>query len=68
MLHLQSSVMSLRREQIELRSDIANLKQFVERGFATVNGNIKRVAMQPVRHVATTTGIDLLARAADGTS
>jgi hypothetical protein len=68
MLHLQSSVMSLRREQIELRSDIANLKQFVERGFATVNGNIKRVAMQPVRRVTTTTGIDLLAGAADGTS
>jgi len=66
MLHLQSSVMSLRREHIELRSDIANLKQVVERGFATVNGNIKRVAMQPVRRVATTTGINLLAGAATG--
>jgi hypothetical protein len=67
MKHLQSSVMSLQCEQhIELQSDIAT--PFVEQGFATLNGNMKRVAMQPVRHVATTTGIDLLARAADGTS
>ena len=66
MLQLQSSVMSLRRENIEIRSDIANLKQFVERGFSTVNGNIRRVAMQPVRRVTTTTGINLLAGAATG--
>jgi hypothetical protein len=68
LVHLQSSVMSLQSEHIKLRSDIANLKQFVEQEFATVNGSIKRVAMQPVQHVTTMTGIDLLAGAADGTS
>ena len=56
--------MSLRRENIEIRRDIANLKQFVERGFSTMNGNIKRVAMQAVRRVTTMTGINLLAGAA----
>ena len=31
-----------------------------------MNGNVRRVAMQPIRHVTTTTGIDLLAGAATG--
>jgi hypothetical protein len=64
------AIMSLRRENIELRTEFERrfdvlLSQFVERGFAPVNGNIRRVAMQPVRRrVTTATGIDLLAGAA----
>ena len=69
---LQSGIMSLRRENIELRTEFERridvLSQVVERGFATVNGNIRRVAMQPVRRrVTTTMGIDLLAGAATRT-
>jgi hypothetical protein len=68
MLQLQSGILSLRRENIELRNEMERLHQGMERGFATINGNIKRVAMQPVRRLATTAvGIDLLAGAATGT-
>jgi hypothetical protein len=64
MLHLQSGILSLRRENIELRNDIASLKLALEQGFATVNGNVKRVAIQPACRAATGTGIDILAGAA----
>ena len=64
MLHLQSGILSLRRENIELRNDIASLKLALEQGFATVNGNVKRVAIQPARRLATASGMDLLAGAA----
>jgi hypothetical protein len=47
MLQLQSGIMSLQRENIELRNEIEWLNSGMERGFATINGNIKRVAMQP---------------------
>ena len=68
MLQLQSGILSLRRENIELRNEMERLHQGMERGFATINGNIKRVAMQPARRLATTAvGIDLLAGAATGT-
>jgi hypothetical protein len=54
MLQLQSGILSLRRENIELRNEMERLHQGMERGFATINGNIKRVAMQPARRLATT--------------
>jgi hypothetical protein len=48
-----------------LRNDIASLKLALEQGFATVNGNVKRVAIQPAPiQAATGTGIDILAGAA----
>jgi hypothetical protein len=51
-LQLQSGILSLRRENIELRNEFERrfdvLSQLIERGFATVNGNVRRVAMQPV--------------------
>ena len=47
MLQLQSGIFSLRCENLELRNDIAALKQFMESGFATINGNVRRVATQP---------------------
>jgi hypothetical protein len=49
-----------------LRNDIASLKLALEQGFATVNGNVKRVAIQPAHRAAATTGtgIDILAGAA----
>ena len=68
MLQLQSAIFGLRREnnelRNELRNDIAALKQFVDRGFSTINGNVRRVAIQPARRVATATGLDFLAGAA----
>jgi hypothetical protein len=65
MLQLQSGILSLRRENIELRNDIAALKLIIESGFATVNGNVRRVAIQPGRRqVTTASGMDLLAGAA----
>ena len=67
MLQLQSGIFSLRRENLELRNDIAALKQFMESGFATINGNVRRVAIQPARRVTTATGLDFLAGAATRT-
>ena len=64
MLQLQSGILSLRRENIELRNDIAALKLTIESGFATVNGNVRRVALQPAHQLATVSGMDLLAGAA----
>jgi hypothetical protein len=61
MLQLQSGIFSLRRENLELQNDIAALKQFMESGFATINGNVRRVAIQPACRVATATGLDFLA-------
>jgi hypothetical protein len=46
MLQLQSGIFSLRRENLELQNDIAALKQFMESGFATINGNVRIVAIQ----------------------
>ena len=53
-------ILSLRHENIALRNEFERrfdvLSQLIERGFATVNGNVRRVAMQPVqRGVAKTT-------------
>jgi stage V sporulation protein SpoVS len=65
MLQLQSGILSLRHENIELRNDIAALKLIIEIGFATVNGNVRSVAIQPARQqVTTASGMDLLAGAA----
>ena len=47
---MQSGIFSLGHENdLELRNDIAALKQFMESGFATINGNVRSVAMQPAR-------------------
>ena len=58
-LQLQSGILSLRREIIELRNEFERRfdvrSQLIERGFATVNGNFRRVAMQPVQHSVATT-------------
>jgi hypothetical protein len=49
MLQLQSGFMSLRRENLELQSEISSLMLSLERGFQIVNGNVRKVALQPVR-------------------
>ena len=48
MLQLQSGFMTLRRENIELRNEISAMMLAMERGFHVVNGNVRRVALQPV--------------------
>lgn len=47
MLQLQSGFLSLRRENMELRSEIAGIAIAMERGFHVVNGNVRRIALQP---------------------
>jgi hypothetical protein len=45
-------ILSLRHENIALRNEFERrfdvLSQLIESGFATVHGNVRRVAMQPV--------------------
>jgi hypothetical protein len=55
MLQLQSGFMSLRRENVELRSEIAALSQAMDRGFQVMNGNMRRIALQPARQRLATT-------------
>jgi hypothetical protein len=66
LLQLQSGILGLRRENIELRSDMAGMMQAMTRGFEIVNGNLRRVSMQTAvqRRVRPETGIDILATAA----
>jgi hypothetical protein len=71
-LQLQSGMMTLRRELIDLRNetktDVAGVKQGMERGFEIVNGNMRRYAMQAsvARRVRTSEGMEMLATAAVG--
>ncbi|KAI2490022.1 hypothetical protein MHU86_24566 [Fragilaria crotonensis] len=51
MLQLQSGFLSLRRENVEIRNDIAGILQAMERGFHIINGNVRRAALQPARRV-----------------
>jgi hypothetical protein len=54
MLVENAGILSLRHENIELRNEFERrfdvLSQLIESGFATVHGNVRRVAMQPVWH------------------
>jgi hypothetical protein len=65
-------MMTLRREVMDLRNDmktdLAGVKQGMERGFEIVNGNMRRYAMQAsaVRRVRTSEGMEMLATAAAG--
>jgi hypothetical protein len=52
-LQLQSGLLTLRRENIELRNELSAMMMAMERGFSVVNGNVRRVAMQPIRRVGT---------------
>ncbi len=49
MLQLQSGFISLRRENLELQNEISSLMLSMERRFQIVNGNVRRVALQPAR-------------------
>jgi hypothetical protein len=51
MLQLQSGFLSLRRENVEIRNNIAGILQAMERGFHIINGNVRRAALQPARRV-----------------
>jgi hypothetical protein len=55
MLAIQSGLLSLRRENMEIKSEMAAMKSTmmstIERGFGVVNGNIRRVAAQPAQRM-----------------
>jgi hypothetical protein len=71
-LQLQSGMMTLRRDQInmrnEMKTEIAGVKQGMEQGFEIVNGNMKQYAMQAsmAQRVRTIAGMEMLATAAAG--
>jgi hypothetical protein len=54
MLQLQIGFMRLRRENLELRNEISAMTLSTERGFQIVNGNVRRVALQPAQRRDTT--------------
>jgi hypothetical protein len=49
---MQSSLLALRQENMELKCVITGLKIGMERNFGIVNGNVRRLAMQPTRNLA----------------
>jgi hypothetical protein len=55
MLAIQSGLLSLRQENMEIKSEMAAMKSTmmstIERGFGVVNGNIRRVAAQPAQRM-----------------
>ncbi len=48
LLSIQSSLLSLRREIVDFKAHHGGFVTATERSFAVVNGNIRRVAIQPV--------------------
>jgi hypothetical protein len=57
LIGVQSCLLSMRQENLELKHAINAMKVNMERHFQMVNGNIRRLAMRPARNLATATGI-----------
>ena len=51
LLALQSGIMAIRRDQATLKTDIGEVLIANARNFDIMNGNIKRIALQPARRV-----------------
>jgi hypothetical protein len=67
LLSIQSSLHSLRRENDELRAQLSGFVVTTDRSFSVVNGNIRRVALQPARRIAAAPGVGGVDGDADGT-
>lgn len=52
LLGVQSALLAMRQENLEFKSSLAAMKVYLERGFEVVNGNVRRIALQPARRVA----------------
>ena len=52
LLGLQSCLLSMRQENLELKNAVNTLNMKMERGFGIINGNVQRIAMRPGRIVA----------------
>ena len=49
---IQSCLLSLRQENLELKTIMQTMKVNLERNFGIVNGNVRRIAIRPARLVA----------------
>ena len=52
LLGVQSALLAMRQENLELKTSLTAMKVLLERGFEVVNGNVRRIALQPARRVA----------------
>jgi hypothetical protein len=52
LLGVQSALLAMRQENLELKTSLTAMKVYLERGFEVVNGNVRRIALQPARRVA----------------
>lgn len=57
LIGVQSCLLSMRQENLELKHAINAMKVNMERNFQMVNGNIRQLAMRPARNLARATGI-----------
>ncbi|KAI2492284.1 hypothetical protein MHU86_22256 [Fragilaria crotonensis] len=55
LIGVQSCLLSMRQENLELKNAMNSMKVNMERSFQMVNGNIRRLAMRPVRNLAAAT-------------
>jgi hypothetical protein len=58
LLGVQSALLAMRQENLELKTSLTAMKVCLERGFEVVNGNVRRIALQPARRVAAPVVVD----------
>jgi hypothetical protein len=56
---IQSCLLSLRQENLELKTIMQRMKLEMERNFGIVNGNVRRIAIRPARLVAAVTTVNV---------
>jgi hypothetical protein len=58
LLGVQSALLAMRQENLELKTSLTAMKVCLERGFEVVNGNVRRITLQPARRVAAPVVVD----------
>jgi hypothetical protein len=58
LLGVQSALLAMRQENLELKTSLTAMKVCLERGFEVVNGNVRRIALQPARRGAAPVVVD----------
>jgi hypothetical protein len=57
LLGVQSALLAMQQENLELKTSLTVMKVCLERGFEVFNGNVRQIALHPVRRVAAPLGV-----------
>ena len=58
LLGVQSALLAMRQENLELKTSMSAMKAILERNFEVVNGNLRRIALRPARRIAAPVEVD----------